>query len=115
MQREEPSCNAVNWTFNPKVPGSRPGRPTRSEAHVGWILTQVGRVAQAHPWENTVVDVGRLNQLFSVAMEIPKSLAIWTSATSRLRATATISLRNSAGQGAGMTDLYHDLSLLLLL
>ena len=39
-KREESSCNALTWTFNPKVPGSRPrrpaqahDRPTGSQAH----------------------------------------------------------------------------------
>jgi Tetratricopeptide repeat len=29
LQREERCCNALTWTCNPKVPGSRPGRPTK--------------------------------------------------------------------------------------
>jgi hypothetical protein len=31
VQQEESCCNAVTWTFNPKVPGSRPERPTKSD------------------------------------------------------------------------------------
>jgi hypothetical protein len=54
---------------------------------------------------NPVLNVGLLQPVMQVASEIPKSFAIWFNGASPLRATATTSRRNSAGNGFGRTAI----------
>jgi hypothetical protein len=54
VRRTATRCNALTWTFNPKVPGSRPGRPTSSEALNGSdVATRTKTAVRSKPTKST--------------------------------------------------------------
>jgi hypothetical protein len=53
VRQRAKASNALTRTFNPKVPGSRPGRPTSSEAINGSVTPS--KYAQSQQWSQQLV------------------------------------------------------------